>query len=203
MSQQLIIAISREFASGGREIAHMLAEKFQLNYYDRNLLDEIAEEKMGNIDRLRQFDEVPKRSFLSRTVRGISNSPEEIVANIQFEYLQKKAESGESFVIVGRCADEVLSEYSCLMKFFIFADEEAKIQRICQSRHVSEEEARNIMNRHDKHRRLYHNYYCCNQWGEAKGYDLTINATPLGIEETAEFLAAYVRKRRRDFHAGE
>ena len=96
MNEQLIIAVSREFASGGREIAHILAKRFELNYYDRNLLDEIAAEKMGDIDRLRKFDEVPKRSFLSRTVRGMSSSPEEHVANIQFEYLQKKAESGES-----------------------------------------------------------------------------------------------------------
>lgn len=192
---QLMIAVSREFASGGREIAHMLAQRFDIHYYDRNLLDEIAAEKTGNIDRLRKFDEVPKRSFLSRTVRGISNSPEEIVANIQFDYLQKKAESGESFVIVGRCADEVLSDFDGLVKLFILADEDCKIKRICDSRHVDVEEAKNIMNRHDKHRRLYHNYYCCNQWGDAKGYDITINTSRLGIEKTADLLEDYIRQR--------
>ena len=195
MNHQLIIAVSREFASGGREIAHMLAKRFDINYYDRNLLDEIAAEKMGNIDRLRQFDEVPKRSFLSRTVRGMSSSPEEHVANIQFEYLQKKAESGESFVIVGRCADDVLSDYSCLIKLFILADEECKVKRVCESRNVSEDEAKDIINKHDKSRRLYHNYYCCNQWGDAKGYDITINTSRLGIDKTADLLEKYIRQR--------
>ena len=195
MDEQLIITVSREFASGGREIAHILAERFKINYYDRNLLDEIAAEKMGNIDRLRKFDEVPKRSFLSRTVRGMSSSPEEHVANIQFEYLQKKAESGESFVIVGRCADDVLSDFPCLVKFFILADEDCKVKRICESRNVDEDEARNIINRHDKSRKLYHNYYCCNQWGDAKGYDVTINTSRLGIEKTADLLENYIRQR--------
>ena len=198
MNEQLIISVSREFASGGREIAHMLAKRFEINYYDRNLLDEIAAEKMGNIDRLRKFDEVPKRSFLSRTVRGLSSSPEEHVANIQFEYLQKKAESGESFVIVGRCADDVLSDYPCIVKLFILADEESKVKRVCESRNVSEEEAKNIINRHDKSRQLYHNYYCCNQWGDARGYDVTINTSRLGIEKTADLLENYIRQRIAD-----
>lgn len=195
MDKQLIIAVSREFASGGREIAKMLAERFQINYYDRNLLDEIAAEKMGSIERLRKFDEVPKHSFLSRTVRGMSSSPQEHVANIQFEYMQKKAESGESFVIVGRCADDVLSDYDCLVSLYILGDEEDRIKRICESRHIDEDEARNIMNRHDKSRRLYHNYYCCNQWGDAHGYDVTINTSRLGIERTADLLETYIRKR--------
>ncbi len=195
MDDQLIIAVSREFASGGREIAHMLSERFAINYYDRNLLDEIAAETLGDIERLRQFDEVPKRSFLSRTVRGLSSSPEEHVANIQFEYLQKKAEAGESFVIVGRCADDVLSDYSCLIKLFILADEESKIQRVMESRKISEEEAKNVINRHDKRRRAYHNYYCCNQWGDARGYDITINTSRLGIEKTADLLENYIRQR--------
>lgn len=195
MSKQLLIAVSREFASGGREIAHILAERFHVNYYDRNLLDEIAGHQFGDINRLRKFDEVPKRSFLSRTVRGVSSSPEEAVANIQFAYMQRKAESGESFVIVGRCADEVLSDYSCLVKLFILADEECKIRRICESRHVSEDEAKNIISRHDKSRKAYHNYYCCNQWGDSRGYDITINTSRLGIERTADFLEQYIRAR--------
>lgn len=195
MKEQLIISVSREFASGGRAIAHILAKQFDINYYDRNLLDEIAAETLGDIDRLRKFDEVPKRSFLSRTVRGVSSSPEEHVANIQFEYLQKKAESGESFVIVGRCADDVLSDYPGLVKIFILADEEFKVQRIIESRGISEDEARNVMNRHDKRRKAYHNYYCCNQWGDSRGYDITINTSRLGIDRTAELLEDYIRRR--------
>ena len=131
MNNQLIVSISREFASGGRVIAKELAKRLNINYYDRNLLDEIAAEKLGNVELMRQFDEAPKGFFLTRTVRGMTSSPEENVAQIQFEYLLKKAESGESFVIVGRCADEVVSEYPGLVKIFVLADEDKKVERVC------------------------------------------------------------------------
>ncbi|HAJ98283.1 MAG TPA: cytidylate kinase-like family protein [Ruminococcus sp.] len=195
MNNQLMISVSREFASGGREIAKILAERFKINYYDRNLLDEIASETLGDIDKLRKFDEVPRHRFLTRTFRGMSSSPAENVAQIQFEYLMKKAESGESFVIVGRCADEVLSEYAGLVKIFVLADEECKVDRICESRGVNPDEARGILLRHDKMRRQYHNYFCDLKWGDSRGYDITINSSRLGIEKTADFLENYVNAR--------
>lgn len=192
MNNQLIVSVSREFASGGREIAKILAEKLEISYYDRNILDDIAAERLGDVDKLRKFDEVPKR-FFSRTVRGMSSSAEENVAQIQFDYLLKKADSGESFVVVGRCADEVLSEYPGLLRIFVLADEETKIDRICASREVNRDEARGIMNRHDRHRKMYHNHYCTLKWGDSRGYDICINSSRLGIEKTAAFLEAYIR----------
>lgn len=195
MERQLVITISREFASGGRVIAKHLADSFGIGYYDRNLLEEIAIAKQANPERLKKFDEVPRRSFLSRTVRGVSNSPEEIIANIQFDYLRQKADSGESFVVLGRCAEEVLGGCEGLVRLFVHADESCKIQRICESRKIPEDEARSVMHRHDRKRRSYHNYYCSSRWGHADAYDLTINSSRLGIEETAAFLESYVRRR--------
>ena len=69
MNHQLIVTVSREFASGGREIAKILAERLGIAYYDRNLLDAIAAERLGDVEKLRKFDEVP-RIFLKRTVRA-------------------------------------------------------------------------------------------------------------------------------------
>lgn len=194
MNNQLIVSISREYASGGRVIAQALAKRLGIGYYDRNLLDEIAAERLGDASKLKKFDEVPKR-FFTRTVRGMSSSAEEHVAQIQFEYLQKKAESGEAFVIVGRCAEEVLSEYPGLVKIFVLADEDKKIERVCQLRDVNVDEARGIMLRHDKKRKAYHNYYCDIKWGDSRGYDLCINSSRLGIEKTANFLEEYIRAR--------
>ncbi len=195
MSKQLLISVSREFGSGGREIAHILAKRFDINYYDRNLLDEIAEENSFNAEKLRKFDEKPRRLFFSRTSRGETNSPELIVANYQFDYLVKKANEGESFVIVGRCADEILSSYDGIIKLFILADEECKIKRIAESRNVNPDQAKSIMHRHDRKRKRYHNYYCTIKWGDSRGYDLSINTSRLGIEKTADFLEQYIRER--------
>ena len=110
MSKQVIISIGREFGSGGHEIAQHLADRFSLPLYDYNLLREIAQEKNVSASNLEQYDEVPKKGF-SKTVRGFNNSPQLNIAYMQFDFLKKKAAEGESFVVVGRCSEEVLKEY--------------------------------------------------------------------------------------------
>lgn len=104
MGKQLIISVGREFGSGGHVIAEELARRFGLVLYDNNLLEQIAEEKEIPHDGLKKYDEKPKSRLFSRTVRGYSNSVQENLANMQFDYLKKKAADGESFVVVGRCS---------------------------------------------------------------------------------------------------
>ena len=102
MGKQLIISLGREFGSGGREIALDLAERFELPLYDSNILEHIAQEKDIDNAELKKYDEKPKSRFFSRTVRGYTNSMHENIANMQFDFLRKKAEAGESFVIAVR-----------------------------------------------------------------------------------------------------
>ena len=110
--KQLIISIGREYGSGGHEIGRKLAAKLGLEFYDRNLLDEIAHIKNSDAELLKKYDEVPKKRFFSRTVRGYSNSPEENVAELQFALLKHKAADDDSFVIVGRCTDEIFKGFA-------------------------------------------------------------------------------------------
>lgn len=193
MSQQLIISIGREYGSGGHEIAEKLAERFELQLYDKNLLQEIALEKNVDISRLEKYDELPRS--VSRKVRGFSNSPEENIANMQFEYLRKMAENGKSFVIVGRCSETVLRDYSCMVSIFILADLSYKIDRISSQQEISREKAEVLINRQNKKRRDYHNYYCLRKWGHSQNYDISINSSRLGIERTANILADYIQER--------
>ena len=108
MAKQTIIAISREFGSEGHEIARIIAEDLGLKLYDRSMLDEMADNMGIKVEVLEKHDEKPRNFFLTRTVGKYTNSMEEIVADMQFDFIKEKAESGESFVIVGRCADSVL-----------------------------------------------------------------------------------------------
>lgn len=195
MEKQVIISIGREYASGGHDIADELAKRLGLTIYDANLLREIALEKRIDADTLRKYDEIPKKRFMSRSVRGYSNSPEENIANLQFEYLQKKAKDGESFVVVGRCSEAVLKEFDCLITIFILADKSAKIDRITSILKVSEDEAKSMMNRNDKKRKDYHNYYCTGKWGDSRNYDISINSSKLGIDKTADYLEGYIKER--------
>lgn len=104
---QFIISISREFGSAGHEIAEKLAKNFGIGLYDKNILEELAKEKSSSADKLEEFDEQPG-AFLAKKFGNHNSSPENIVAQMQFDYIRKKAERGESFVVVGRCAETVL-----------------------------------------------------------------------------------------------
>ena len=193
MPQQLIISIGREYGSGGHEIAEELAERFGLHFYDKNLLKEIATEKSVDVNRLEKYDELPRS--VSRKVRGFSNSPEENIANMQFEYLRKMAENGKSFVIVGRCSETVLRDYSCMISIFILADLSYKIDRISSQQGISREKAEILINRQNKKRKDYHNYDWLKKWGHSQNYDISINSSRLGIERTANILAGYIQER--------
>ncbi len=200
MGKQIIISIGREYGSAGHAIGELLALIFGIPFYDRNLLDEIAEKNQGDSVKLKRYDEVPRKSFFSRTVKGYSNSPEEIIANMQFEYLREKAESGESFVIVGRCAEHILKGHPALISFFVLGDYDEKVKRIMKVRGCGSDEARNHMTRHDKKRKNYHNYYCDGKWGDSRNYDFSINSSKLGMENTAAMMEYYIRMRMKTMH---
>lgn len=199
MSEQVIISIGREYGSGGHEIAEKLSERLGLDMYDVNLLREIAAAKNLDASLLEKYDEVPKKRFISRNVRGYSNSPEENIANIQFEYLQKKAKEGKSFVVVGRCSEAILKEYKGLITMFILADRDKKIERLERIRNMSKSEAEAAMHRHDKKRKEYHNYYCTGKWGDSRNYDISINSSKLGIDKTVDYLESYIKERMNNF----
>lgn len=195
MAKQLIISIGREYGSGGHVIAEELAKRFDIPMYDRNLLEHIAEEKNADVELLRKYDESPKKVLLSRSVRGLSNSPEEVIANMQFDYLKQKAAAGESFVVVGRCSESVLREYKGLVSVFILADNDVKMKRIMELRSVSQREAQMMMAKHDRSRKTYHNRYCDIKWGDSRNYDISVNSSRLGIERTIDMLESYIKER--------
>lgn len=197
MEKQIIISVGREFGSGGHVIAEELAKRFDLPFYDHNLLDAIASEKNVNAKELEKYDEIPKNKFFSRTVNGYSNSPEQNIANMQFDYLKNKASAGESFVVVGRCSEIMLKDYAGLISIFILGDMSEKIKRIAQLHDMSEEEARRLIIHKDKKRKAYHNYYCEGKWGDSRNYDFSINSSKLGIEETVDAIEDYIKRRMK------
>ena len=158
-------------------------------------MDEIAEKKGYNRQYLEHFDESVHNPFTKRTVRGISNSHGDHVAQLQFEYIREKAQSGESFIVVGRCSDYILKPYEGLVSIFISADMEFKIKRVEEHRCQDRKAAIKTIRRHEKARKAYHNNYCETRWGSLKGYDLCINSAKLGIDQTTEVIMKYLEAR--------
>ena len=198
MGKQLIITVGREFGSGGHIIAAKLAEHFGIQLLDSNILAEVAKQSNTSEEYLKKYDESARNLFFSRTVNGFSNSPEEIISQMQFDYLKQKADAGESFVVIGRCADYILRENPSLVRVFILGDTEAKIKRTAEREGISEEKAKIRMEQADKRRKYFHNTHSENKWGDSRSYDITVNSSKLGLDSTAELLINYIELRNAE-----
>lgn len=199
MEKQLIISIGREFGCHGLTISEALAERFNLPLYDSNLLEHVAEEKNVHHAHLKKYDELPRTRVITRRVRGYSSSLRENVADMQFKFLKDRAAEGQSFIVVGRCSDSVLKGYPGLVTIFLLGDREDKARRVMKDYHLSEEDAKNKMDRVDRGRKMYHNYYCKGKWGDSRCYDLSVNVSRMGTEKTIDFLENYIKERVKGF----
>ncbi len=195
MEKQLIISVGREFGSGGHVIAESLAKRFSIPLYDDNLLHEIAEQKNVDHAELKKYDEVPKNIFIHRNINGHRTSPEEHIAEMQFSLLKSKAEKGDSYIVVGRCAEHVLKGNPHLVSIFVLGDFECKRSRIAALHNISNEEAEKMIRYKDKKRKSYHNFYCSGKWGDSRNYDLSVNSSRLGIDGTVDMLEQYIKSR--------
>lgn len=195
MNKQLLIVVSREFGSGGHAIASAIAEEFALPLYDKNLLEQVAKNSTLSLDRLENYDESPRNFWAFRSVKGFDNSPQAHVTELQFSYLKERVAAGESFVLLGRCGEELLKGFPGLISIFVLADTAFKKARIMDRDNTSEDDALELMSRMDRRRKYYHNEYCQGKWGDSRNYDLCINSAKLGVEKTAEYLIQYIRTR--------
>lgn len=192
---QIIISVGREFGSGGRVIAEKIAERFNLPLYDRHLITEIAGKMGMTFEAVEKYNETPKNVFVSRRVKGYSNSIEDNIAEMQFNVMEEKAKSGESFVVVGRCSETKLKKYPGLISFFILGDMDKKIERVMEVYGLDEDDATRFILKKDKKRKRYHNYHCQGKWGDSRLYDFSINSSKLGIDETVDIIEGYIRAR--------
>ena len=192
---QLIISVGREFGSGGKAIAEKLAKRFNIPIYDRHLITEIASKTGLTAGEIEKYNETPASRLVSRRVRGFSNSIEDNIAEMQFDFLRKKAESGESFVVLGRCSETKLRDFDGLVSIFVTGDMDKKIKRVMKVYEMSEDEAKDFITKKDRKRKRYHNYHVGMHWGDSRLYDMTINSSKLGIDGTVDILESYVRAR--------
>lgn len=196
MGKQLIISVGSEFGSGGHEIAEKLAKNYGLPLLDHNLLDEIAAEREHiDVEELRNLDEKRGSFGFSRSVKGFSSSLHENISLMQFEYLQERAATGESFVIVGRCSEDVLKEYDGLVSIFVLGDKEVKRARIMKKYELPQNLAERLMHEKDTKRKRYHNNFCEGKWGDSRNYDVSINSSVLGIDQTVEILIDFIDRK--------
>ena len=194
--RNLVVAIGREFGSGGKEIGQKLADRLNIKCYDSELLS-IAAKNSGFCEEiLQKNDEKPTNSFLYSLVMdtysfgysssGFTDMPmNHKVFLAQFDAIKKLASEGPC-VMVGRCADYALSEYKDCFSVFVHADTDWRINRLSQKHNKTAKEAKDMINKTDKSRSSYYNYYTNKKWGAAAGYSLCVDSGVLGIEGAAQ-----------------
>lgn len=186
MKNQIIITLGREHGSGGHYIADMIAQELGIKLYDKDSIEkEIVSEGYSG-EMIRKMDEKPVNFFASRRIGKYSNSLEVNVAEKTFAMLRDKAANGESFLIIGRCSDQVLKGNPNMLSIFICGNQQAKVGRVMEKKGLSAEEAIEEIKEVDRSRKSYHNYYCETKWGDARGYDMTVKSDVLGFEGTAK-----------------
>ncbi|MDD3186639.1 MAG: cytidylate kinase-like family protein [Anaerostipes sp.] len=186
-----IITIGRQFGAGGRELGKKLANKLNITYYDKEVIDSVAVLSGLSKEYIAENDEVVTNSFLysivmgTRTLTG-QKTVEEIKMDAQREAILEIAEKG-SCVIIGRAADYILKEEKPL-RIFISSDEATRIERVCKRDGLSREEAEKKIRKMDKLRAAYYNEYADAAWGRADNYDLCINLSRFSIDQAIEMI---------------
>ena len=180
-----IITISREFGSGGRFIGEEVAKKLGIAYYDKNIINEIAEKSGLSPEYIQENAELsPKKglfayAFAGRDITG--KSVEDMVYEAQRKVILDLAEK-EPCVIIGRNADYILKDRDDVLNVFIHGDMPEKIHRIIHLHNVEEQEAVRMMADTDKRRMTNYNFYTEQKWGKASNYTLSLNSSQLGYD---------------------
>lgn len=197
-----IITIGRQYGSGGREVGMKLAEKLGIKFYDSELLDRAAKDSGMCQEIFENHDERPTSSFLYSLVMdtysmGYSSAAfadmpiNHKVFLAQFNAIKDIAKEGPC-VMVGRCADYALADNPNLVSVFIHASMENRIRRIAAKYDLTDAKARDVINKTDKQRASYYNYYSNKKWGDAASYQLSVDSGACGIDGTVKLILDYI-----------
>lgn len=206
MNESFIITIGRQLGSGGRQIGEKLASGLGISFYDKELIQIASQESGLGKEFFEQADETKGHSLFMGLV-GIDGFPgdefyasnylsNETLFAIQSDVIRKLAEQ-KSSVFVGRCADYVLKDHPRCLNVFISADMDDRIKRIAEIRQLPEKKSRDIIEKTDKKRAGYYNYYSNKVWGMASSYHLCINSSCLGIDETVSLIHQVAKQKFR------
>ncbi len=203
MAENLVITIGREYGSGGREIGRKLAETLGIKFYDKELIDMAAKESGMSKEVFEKIDETAASSLLYSIVSGtymIGNHMSPLLdlpINDKLFILEsdiiKEIAAKESCVIVGRCADYILRDYKNCINIFIHAPLKTRIEHAITQYNLPAEKAEQKINKIDKKRGTYYNYYTGNKWGQTQLYELSVDSSVLGIDATAEFIKGFIQ----------
>lgn len=186
-----IITISREFGSGGRSIGKMVAEKMGMSFYDKELIEKVAEESGLSKKYIEEGGEYsPSKSrfaysFIGRNIDGMSI--DDYIFLLQRKIILEIAEK-ESCVIVGRCADYILRNRDDVLNVFIHADMDKRAERIVKLYGETDKSPEKRLKEKDKKRSINYKYCTDRVWGMSQNYHISLDSGEIGIEKCVDII---------------
>ena len=204
MNDKFVINIGRQLGSGGRQIGEKLASQFGIAFYDKELIQLASKESGLGKEFFENSDEKKNHSFIGGLLGLRTNISSEVFANnylsnetffkIQSDVIRKLAEE-KSCVFLGRCADYILRDHPRCINLFICADTDDRTKRVAEIEHLTLEKASELIEKTEKKRAEYYNYFSNKVWGAAGSYHLCINSTQLGIDDTVTFIHRFIEQK--------
>lgn len=197
--KKLIINVGRQFGSGGKLVALALGKKLGIPVYDQELISKAAEQSGFSKELFAKSDEKRNLLALSSFIVDVGRfgSADNYVSDnqlfvIQSNVIRSIADKG-SAIFIGRCADYILRDRPCL-DVFISASDEVRIKRVAERMGVTPEQAESLMQKKDRTRETYYNYFTFGNWGVASNYDLCVDSSVLGIDGTADMIIDFCHR---------
>ncbi len=193
----VVVTISRQYGSGGRELAKILAKKMGVKCYDREIVYRAAA-KMGNADMgketmLENSYQTPHEKMGAGDEWAFDTIPSYNQMYQQQSVTIMQIAKRESAVFLGRCADAMLKDYPDHYSFFVYADEKFREER---SPEYYGGMSLKEMEKEEETRERYYNYYTGRKWGDPENYHMMINTSEISLEDAAELILNYIKKQR-------
>lgn len=194
-----IITVSREFGSGGRTIAHKVAERLGVPFYDKELIKAVAEKTGFDPKFIEERGEyAPGRTIFSMLpvfdgTQGALSAADFLWA-MQRQVILDLADKGPC-VILGRCADYILKDRSDVLNVFIYADKAYRAERIVRLYGQSDKKPEDRLEDKDKRRSVNYKHYTGQNWGEMRNYDLCLNSAVFSEDTCTQLIAELAEKR--------
>jgi len=201
--EKYVITIGRQLGSGGKSIGLQLSQRLNIPCYDKELIQIASRESGLGGEFFEKIDEKSSFSFFGKYFgfrsgfMGYNESNylcNETLFKIQSDVIRDLAEK-ESCIFIGRCADYILRDNSNCLKIFVSASIKDRVDRLMQYEQLTEKEALIHIEKNDKKRSAYYNFYSNKVWGMASSYDLCFNSSLLSIEEIVELIEEQVKRK--------
>lgn len=188
-----VITISREYASGGRDVGKLVAEELGIPLYDSEIIKDTMKKTGFSADMVEAMEQRVTNSFLFNLVMGVDDAHNNLkqIENAEHEIISEYVKQGPC-VIVGRSANFILGEEDAL-NVFVYADRKKRIAYASEHYGLEEKQAKLMVEKTDHERKMHAMSFYSKEWGSKNNYDFLLNSGKLGIEKCAELIINAVK----------